>query len=118
MPLCARRQRVVSVVSGASCHSSSSRGSGPASSPAGSTWAASRALGLDPNITSLRACRRSVDVLPQARGPSSTTAGNAPSPACTWGSTTLGEYQSNPLSGRPVLRLTSRDGIPVLSDCI
>ena len=80
--------------SGASCHSSSSRGSGPASSPAGSTWPRAERSSWTTNITSLRVCRRPVDVLPQARGPSSTTAGNASSPACTWASTTLGEYQS------------------------
>ena len=96
-------------ISGANCHSSSNLGSGPARISTGSTCAASRALGLDPNITSLRACARPVDVLPQARGPSSTTAGDARSAVCSWASTTRGMYQS-PI--RPVSSTAMNANVP------
>jgi hypothetical protein len=58
---------------GASCHSSISRGVSPASTPSGSSSASSMALGEASRRIELRAWWRPVEVLPHARGPSSTT---------------------------------------------
>ena len=84
----ARRGRR-SEIWGASCHSSRSRGVGPSRTSAGSTRAALRAVSSVSKRTSLAATCRAVDVFPQPRGPSMSTAPLARSVACSSPSTTL-----------------------------
>ena len=74
--------------SGASCHSSSRRGSSPSSTRPGTTDTDLRALRSRSNSTSLRAKLRPVHVLPHPLGPSMTTAGIAASALATAASAT------------------------------
>ena len=91
-PRSSQARRIGFQMSGASCHSSSSSGGGASSSAAGSTFAASRAWTEASISTSSAANRRPVHVLPQARGPSISTAGDARSDSRISASTTRGRY--------------------------
>ncbi len=88
LPRSSQARRMGFQMSGAICHSSSRRGAGPFSRSAGSTSAARREAAAASRSTSLAAKRRAVHVLPQARGPSMSTAGEASSAAAISASAT------------------------------
>ncbi len=78
IPRSSQARRMGFQMSGAICHSSSSLGVAPSSMAVGSMLAARRAAAALSSNVSLAAQRRPVQVLPQARGPSIRTAGDAP----------------------------------------
>ena len=99
-PRSSQARRMGFQMSGAICHSSSSRGVAPSSRAAGSMLAARRAAAAASSSASLAAQWRPVQVFPQARGPAISTAGDAPSAATNSSSTTLPRYPVGASPGR------------------
>ena len=85
-------RRILFQIVGSICHSSMSRGVSPASTNAGSTAIARRAFSSTSSNTSLAATWRAMAVLPQALGPSMSTAPEDASLAESSESPMLGRY--------------------------